>query len=328
MGIHTIMYQTNNIGGIMVGWRAVKGHENTYECSTDGVIRSKVTGKISRYFTKRRTKTLSVKLDGIEYKVAQLLLRTFVSEPPPSVFNRSIRRAKVIFVDGDVTNLNIDNLQWSDLHSKKPLIIEGFLAGKTHAVLCKEFDITPPTLHKILDGFTSVDSGIKPPTDIPGEEWKPIECGYKDIIDGYWVSNHGRIFALVGTNIKGRRVRSGLVKLQTNRQGYQVAPLLNKHLGTSRCMVHQLVMRNFCERDPERPLVDHIDRNTGNNHISNLRWCTEQENHKYARRSTEYEEYIVELRSSGMSYDKIATLVPLSASGVRGVIRRWQKERL
>lgn len=132
----------------------------------------------------------------------------------------------------------------------------------------------------------------------------------------------------MGTNIKGRRVRSGLARLQTNRQGYKLAPLLNKHLGTSRCMVHQLVMRNFCEIDSERPLVDHIDRDTGNNHISNLRWCTELENHKYARRSTEYEEYIVELRSCGMSYDKIATLVPLSASGVRGVLKRCQKEKL
>ena len=43
--------------------------------------------------------------------------------------------------------------------------------------------------------------------------------------------------------------------------------------------VHRLVAKHFINNDrPDTDMVDHIDRNVLNNHVSNLRWVTRSEN--------------------------------------------------
>jgi len=41
---------------------------------------------------------------------------------------------------------------------------------------------------------------------------------------------------------------------------------------------HRLVAQHYIPNPENKPQVDHIDRNRTNNHVSNLRWVTQQEN--------------------------------------------------
>lgn len=91
----------------------------------------------------------------------------------------------------------------------------------------------------------------------------------------YQVRNDGKVYKrgkLVKPWIhKGRRSKYLRVSLTLNgkRIGYRV---------------HRLVAQLYIPNPMNKPEVDHIDGNTFNNHVDNLRWVTSQEN-KLNRRS-------------------------------------------
>jgi hypothetical protein len=58
----------------------------------------------------------------------------------------------------------------------------------------------------------------------------------------------------------------------------------NTARGVRRYRVHRLVAQLFLLPDASRPHVNHIDGNKLNNHVSNLEWCTPEENHAHAKR--------------------------------------------
>ena len=75
-----------------------------------------------------------------------------------------------------------------------------------------------------------------------------------------------------------RRKGSDKVIAQTlNNKGYLVCTL-NKKLYKH----HRIVAQQFIENDnPEiKTMVDHINHNRSDNHISNLRWCTSSQNNR------------------------------------------------
>jgi hypothetical protein len=86
------------------------------------------------------------------------------------------------------------------------------------------------------------------------EEWKPV-----DEVPEYLVSNFGRV--------KGRR--GALLALCANQFGYKIASLfVNKK--TIYRQAHRLVALAFIPNPDNHPLVNHIDGNKLNNHVSNL----------------------------------------------------------
>lgn len=62
--------------------------------------------------------------------------------------------------------------------------------------------------------------------------------------------------------------------------------------------VHKLVAETFLPNPNDYPQVNHIDENKLNNHLSNLEWCTAEQNmqHSFAK------EYIIEEVSTGNTF--------------------------
>lgn len=107
------------------------------------------------------------------------------------------------------------------------------------------------------------------------ELWRPI----KDF-DGYEVSDHGNVRCWNNQNGCGSKVATPrLLKLTkfVGRDYYKVA-ISNKD-GRRDRRVHQLVLEAFVGPRPSpNHVVMHLDDNGLNNHVSNLKWGTNQEN--------------------------------------------------
>lgn len=109
------------------------------------------------------------------------------------------------------------------------------------------------------------------------ELWKDIE-GYENL---YQVSNLGRVRSLdrlVNNNgsielRKGKILKGGMSGRNVNY--YYVG--LSKEGKVSNKYIHRLVAESFIENPENKPTVDHINRDTSNNTIDNLRWATYKE---------------------------------------------------
>jgi hypothetical protein len=94
--------------------------------------------------------------------------------------------------------------------------------------------------------------------------------GYEGL---YQIDEDGHVYSL---NYNGTRKIKNL-KTVKNRRGYYVVGLFkDKKLKTH--YLHRLVAEAFVENLENKPQVDHYDGDRSNNHVSNLRWVTNQQN--------------------------------------------------
>lgn len=105
------------------------------------------------------------------------------------------------------------------------------------------------------------------------EIWKDVQ-NYEGL---YQVSNFGRVKSFHYGN---GRLRSNIPK---GNQGYYFV-CLSKNGCNLNHYVHRLVATAFVPNVNNKPHVNHIDANKGNNHFSNLEWVTHAENLQKAGR--------------------------------------------
>ena len=79
------------------------------------------------------------------------------------------------------------------------------------------------------------------------------------------------------------RTEKLLTQFERGRDGIKYnAVALTKDGVTKYLSVHRLVAQAFIPNPNNLPEVNHIDRNTKNNSVSNLEWCTREYNEQYS----------------------------------------------
>lgn len=117
------------------------------------------------------------------------------------------------------------------------------------------------------------------------EVFVPIP-GYEDF---YEVSNIGTVKALPRLrklcNLGGpyeAMYKGFTMKPSTDRYGYLRLGLRDSDGVRKFHTVHRLVAMAFIPNPDNKPQINHKDSNKQNNHVDNLEWCTNSENHKHA----------------------------------------------
>jgi len=125
---------------------------------------------------------------------------------------------------------------------------------------------------------------------------------------GYYIGNDGRAYREPGKYDRYVQLNEyGLIPLNTHLRGnpahkkYQY-PSINvslrdengKFLRQKKVNIHRLVAEAFIPNPHNYDSVDHKDRNKHNNHVSNLEWCSIEDNKKSWKRDDEYRKNVSE----------------------------------
>lgn len=105
------------------------------------------------------------------------------------------------------------------------------------------------------------------------EIWKKIEGTDRE----YAISNYGRVKSF---NYKGHKGIERIIKGSTDKHGYLFCMFFTNGK-PKRYSISREVAKAFIPNPENKPCVDHIDGNTKNNVVTNLRWCTNAENHRF-----------------------------------------------
>lgn len=108
------------------------------------------------------------------------------------------------------------------------------------------------------------------------EIWKDIE-GYEGL---YKISSFGRIYSVERTDKYGRKFGGSIRKPQKTNSGYYIIALCKNSIQRP-FLLHRLVAKHFLPNPDNLPVVNHKDRNTANNSVNNLEWCTQSYNVLY-----------------------------------------------
>ena len=125
------------------------------------------------------------------------------------------------------------------------------------------------------------------------EEWKFIK-GYER---RYQISSDGRVKSFYHNN------EERMIAITDNGKGYKIVSL-SKDGHRKNHYVHRLVAEHFLENPNNAKEVNHKDFNTSNNNVSNLEWCSREENMAYCRgkffpKKTATGESYIQFRESG-----------------------------
>lgn len=123
----------------------------------------------------------------------------------------------------------------------------------------------------------------------------------------YEVSDQGRVRSLARTDVRGKKWKPRILKLQYERY---VRVSLKKNGSSARELVHRIVAKAFLGEPPEnRGYVLHLNNDPHDNRPSNLRWGTHTENMRHRIESGNNPELNKTHCPQGHPYDEKNTYV-------------------
>jgi hypothetical protein len=156
------------------------------------------------------------------------------------------------------------------------------------------------------------------------EQWKDIK-DYED----YMVSNLGNIKSLKYGKVK-------YPKVQIDDNGYRFIKLSKKNI-SKKFKIGRLVAIAFIPNPDNLPTVDHLDRNSLNDNVENLRWVTQGDNnrnrympnHRGESIGTSFwkKEQVIEikkLRDQGLGKRKIAKIFNCTPTQAQSAMSCWK----
>jgi len=139
----------------------------------------------------------------------------------------------------------------------------------------------------------------------------------------YLVSDNGEVYSLKSNKI---------LKPDIDKDGYEIYRISNEENKRKAFKGHRLVGLTFIDNPNNLPIVNHIDGNKRNNHLSNLEWCTNEYNIQHAVKTGLMTPYTrgVEIYdifkkcvvSRFNSYDDLANITGLSKLSLIDIVHR------
>jgi hypothetical protein len=113
------------------------------------------------------------------------------------------------------------------------------------------------------------------------EKWEDIK-GYEG---HYKISDHGNVKSICRVVFHGKKgsiIIPEKLRKFGNAKGYKTI-ILKKDTVAKQLLVHRLVGEAFITNINNLPVINHLDGNKANNHVSNLEWTTQGQNivHSY-----------------------------------------------
>lgn len=144
------------------------------------------------------------------------------------------------------------------------------------------------------------------------EIWKSVK-GYEGL---YEISNHGRLKKLAkswkcGWNTTINREES-ITLGNKNSYGYLDFDFC-KNGSSKKTKIHRVVAQHFLPNPDDHRVINHIDGDKTNNHVSNLEWCSHKTNNEHA--------YINKLRKPKLTNEEVINIREMYATGKYSIPR-------
>lgn len=267
-------------------WKPIPGFAKRFECSTLGRIKTNSFNKtkilepdIEKFRTRNAYLTVCITDDDnkkITARVHRLVAKTWLPNPEdlPEVNHK----------DKDIYNNKLSNLEWCSRQENQVHAMQDALNMNGNPRPIYQMDMSGDVIKEwnsareasqtlgIHDGDIARVCGGKR-THAGGFKWKYAEenisaADKKEIpgFPGYYATRDGRI-----TGRNGR-----VMKPAMDGGYYKINMTLPS--GRFKASVHRLVALTYLPNPDNKPLVDHINTDTLDNRVENLRWVTQKDN--------------------------------------------------
>jgi len=274
----------------------VEVFSNTYEISNTGRCRNKLTQNILKPYLASKYMMLSLSYKGklYRYLVHRSVACAFVSSDDDT-------KNIVNHIDGDKMNNQASNLEWTTSSENAKHSIVVLNRKKTTKKIIR---IDEEGNEVIYEGITLAASkngiprqyirecarGVR--EQCRGFRWKYYDeakhgvqsvdlTKMKEISEfpGYYINEYGKIYGISKRRFLTHNLSDGYPKI-----------MLYKNAKPYCYYVHILVAKHFIPNPENKKVVNHIDNNKMNCHVSNLEWVSHRENtlkyYEYKRNSS------------------------------------------